>query len=65
MALIKVLYRNGDQEDFDDSKTNYGVNSINESGNMIIITDPYGKQTLIPLDLIARIEHFTEKQRSF
>lgn len=62
MALIKIVYRNGNQESFDDSRTTYGYNQLNSTGSLIMITDPYGKKTIIPIDLIERIEHFEEKQ---
>ncbi len=62
MALIKIIYRNGNQESFDDSRATYGYNQLNSTSSLIMITDPYGKETIIPIDLIERIEHFKEKQ---
>lgn len=65
MALVKIIYRNGNVEDFDDSGTNYGNNEVVIGDGVVAIVDPYGKQTAIPLDLIERVEHFTEKYRSY
>lgn len=62
MALIKIVYRNGNQESFDDSRSTYGYNQLNSTSSLVMITDPYGKKTFIPIDLIERIEHFEEKQ---
>ena len=62
MALIKIVYRNGNQESFDDSRSTYGYNQLNSTSSLVMITDPYGKETIIPIDLIERIEHFKEKQ---
>jgi len=62
MATITVVYRDGQQETFDDSRSSYGYNKIQHCEGMVTIIDPYGKETSIPIDLIQRIEHFKQIQ---
>ena len=61
MAIIKVVYRNGSIEVFDDSKSSHGSNLLQLDNGTAVITDPYGKIVVLPLDTIDRIEHFTER----
>lgn len=57
MALVKITYRDGEVETFDDSR-DYGSNHISIHDSVIMVKEYNGHEVIIPIDTIKRVDHF-------
>ena len=57
MALVKIIYTDGSEESFDDSK-DQGSNEVKIYETVIVIREYDGHEIIIPINLIKRIDYF-------